>query len=318
MKSVVFLASDKSGNMWILGSDGVLRRYSFLDGFTSPEGLPSEVKTLAVNPESGLVFASVQDALFVWKSEDNPPVPSRVCSLPSPVVSFAFASDEAVWLTLENALYRLDKSGSLSLVSETPEDGDISKLIHFKIETSAGITPWVWVFVAFLLGLALAYPVSLLLKNLNSKKPEKTAASIPTKPVTPSPLAPVIQAPVKPVTPDPIGSLPVVSDSSSDTFVAEVERIIRDNIATQKFGVDEIAEITGVSRIHVNRKLKAAGAPSPSVMLKKARMEAAAKLVAEAKVPMQEIALRCGFSSASYFATSFRDYFGVPPTEYKV
>lgn len=325
---VLSLASDESGNMWILGSGGAVRRYSFLDGFTPVEGLSEGVELLACNPGSGIVFASSKDTLYSWKTEENPPVPERVCSLPSPVREFSFAPDGAVWLTLENALLRLDKSGVSTIVPAQEESSNVSKSITFKIETNTRRIPWVWVFLALLLGLALAYPLSLLFKHTAAAEP-KPVASAPSKPVVSSPRKPAPSVPAKPVTPGPTGSpateperLPEqvpeeARDVAPDAFVAEVERIIRDNIATPKFGVDEIAEITGVSRIHVNRKLKAAGAPSPSLMLKKARMETAAKLVAEGKVPMQDIALRCGFSSASYFATSFKEYFGVAPTDYK-
>ena len=71
-----------------------------------------------------------------------------------------------------------------------------------------------------------------------------------------------------------------------------------------------------MSRIHVNRKLKAEGSPSPSVLLKDARMSLAAKLLKEGKLSVKEVGEKCGFSRPSYFATSFKEYFGISPSSF--
>lgn len=72
----------------------------------------------------------------------------------------------------------------------------------------------------------------------------------------------------------------------------------------------------GISRVHLNRKLKEFGLEPPSVLIRKCRMKQAARLLAENKVNVSEVAYRIGFSSHSYFSSSFREFFGLSPKEF--
>lgn len=69
----------------------------------------------------------------------------------------------------------------------------------------------------------------------------------------------------------------------------------------------------GISRVHLNRKLKEFGLEPPSVLIRKCRMKQAARLLADNKVNVSEVAYRIGFSSHSYFSSSFREFFGLSP-----
>ena len=99
-------------------------------------------------------------------------------------------------------------------------------------------------------------------------------------------------------------------------FMQQVNNLILQHLPDASYGVEEMAESLGISRIHLNRKLKAEGAPSPSNLLKAARMKHAAKLLLESDLPINEIALQCGFSTASYFSTAFKDFYQQTPSEY--
>lgn len=72
----------------------------------------------------------------------------------------------------------------------------------------------------------------------------------------------------------------------------------------------------GISRVHLNRKFKEFGLEPPSVLIRKCRMKQAARLLAENKVNVSEVAYRIGFSSHSYFSSSFREFFGLSPKEF--
>lgn len=69
----------------------------------------------------------------------------------------------------------------------------------------------------------------------------------------------------------------------------------------------------GISRVHLNRKLKEFGLEPLSVLIRKCRMKQAARLLADNKVNVSEVAYRIGFSSHSYFSSSFREFFGLSP-----
>lgn len=70
----------------------------------------------------------------------------------------------------------------------------------------------------------------------------------------------------------------------------------------------------GITRVHLNRKLKEAGAPAPKMILKKARMEKALTMLREG-LPVSDVYAACGFSSASYFSSAFKEYFGYTPSD---
>ena len=92
--------------------------------------------------------------------------------------------------------------------------------------------------------------------------------------------------------------------------------MIEANYIRPDYGVEDIAEALGLSRIHLNRKLKAEAGTSPSTMLKDFRMKHALALLDEKKLSVAEISAACGFSTPSYFSTAFRDYYGKTPSEY--
>ena len=77
-----------------------------------------------------------------------------------------------------------------------------------------------------------------------------------------------------------------------------------------------LCQEVGISRVHLNRKLKETGNVPPSQLIKSFRMKQAAWLLVNNKVNVSEVAYRVGYSSHSYFSNSFRDYFGMTPREF--
>ena len=96
----------------------------------------------------------------------------------------------------------------------------------------------------------------------------------------------------------------------------EVNEIIQENISDSGFGVEELAAKIGISRIHLNRRLKSEANTSPSTLLKDARMRLAASLLKQGQLSVAEIGAKSGFSSPSYFATAFKDYFKISPSDF--
>ena len=94
-----------------------------------------------------------------------------------------------------------------------------------------------------------------------------------------------------------------------------LELVIR-NMANPSYGVEEVAADLGITRIHVNRKLKAETGFSPSAVFKAIRMNEAVRLLREGQFSIAEIAQKCGFSTASYFSTAFKDYFSLSPSDF--
>ena len=99
-------------------------------------------------------------------------------------------------------------------------------------------------------------------------------------------------------------------------FTKKVYALIKDHLSEPDFDVESIATLTGISRIHVNRKLRQEGAPAPSALIKEARMHHAARLIRQGKLGMSQISALCGFRTPSYFATAFKEFYGVSPSEF--
>ena len=92
--------------------------------------------------------------------------------------------------------------------------------------------------------------------------------------------------------------------------------VVKRNLDNPEFGVEDLSREVGMSRVHMNRKLKEALGISPSSLIKSTRMKQAAYLLVHEKVNISEVAYRVGFSTPSYFSNSFRSYFGLSPKEF--
>lgn len=97
-------------------------------------------------------------------------------------------------------------------------------------------------------------------------------------------------------------------------FVARVEELVAANFTDPGYSVETLADALGITRVHLNRKLKEAGAPAPKMILKKARMEKALTMLREG-LSVSDVYAACGFSSASYFSSAFKEYFGYTPSD---
>lgn len=106
-----------------------------------------------------------------------------------------------------------------------------------------------------------------------------------------------------------------MSDNSKQ-LAAKVIGVIKANIENTEFSVEDLSKEVGMSRVHLNRKLKEIMNISPSNLIRSVRLKQAAYLLANNKVNISEVAYRVGFSTHSYFSNSFHDYFGMTPKEF--
>lgn len=102
----------------------------------------------------------------------------------------------------------------------------------------------------------------------------------------------------------------------NDKLTEKVVSVIRANIENTGFGVEELSREVGMSRVHLNRKLKELMNISPSNLIRSIRLKQAAYLLINNNVNISEVAYRVGFSTHSYFSNSFHDYFGMTPKEF--
>lgn len=82
--------------------------------------------------------------------------------------------------------------------------------------------------------------------------------------------------------------------------------------------VTAAARRLGCSRCHLSRVFQAATGQTPHAYLTEVRLRTALRLVVETRMPVAEVARRCGFADASYFGKVFRRQFGDSPRRVRI
>jgi AraC-like DNA-binding protein len=108
-----------------------------------------------------------------------------------------------------------------------------------------------------------------------------------------------------------------LSKSLDKKFVNDFAGIVEQNLSNDKFNVDDICKIIGVSRIQLYRKVKALLGCSITDYILNRRLKKAKYLLNNENFTISEITYMVGFSNPNYFSTVFKAKYGVTPSEFK-
>ncbi|MGX1262267.1 AraC family transcriptional regulator [Rossellomorea marisflavi] len=104
---------------------------------------------------------------------------------------------------------------------------------------------------------------------------------------------------------------------SHQRSIMYVVNYIEDHL-TEELHLNRLAEISTYSSFHFQRLFKELIGETPASYVKRIRLETAAhKLIYEPYQSITDIGLDCGFSSLSYFTTSFKRHFQSTPKEWR-
>lgn len=106
------------------------------------------------------------------------------------------------------------------------------------------------------------------------------------------------------------------SKSPDERLLERVNRIIASHIADTSLSAESVAHEVGLSRVHLYRKLKELTNQSARDYIRNIRLAKAAEILSQKKVAVAEVAQLVGFSNPSNFATSFKEVYGMTPTQY--
>ena len=95
-----------------------------------------------------------------------------------------------------------------------------------------------------------------------------------------------------------------------------VMKAISKNLDDNDFGVEDLAREVGLSRTHLQRKMKEQTGLNVAEFIRNIRLEQAARLLREQKINVSQVAYSVGFSNLAHFSTVFKKHFGLTPTEY--
>jgi len=104
--------------------------------------------------------------------------------------------------------------------------------------------------------------------------------------------------------------------STDERLLQKVIDYIRKNLENPELSVESMSKELGISRTHLHRKLKALTGQSPVEFIKVIRMKQAAYLLNTGKLSISEVGYRVGYSTPSYFSSSFNAHFGMSPSAY--
>lgn len=100
-------------------------------------------------------------------------------------------------------------------------------------------------------------------------------------------------------------------------LLKKVTDTIRKRISDPDLNVEGLSEEIGISRGHLQRKLKSLTGQNPNEFIRIIRLKHAAEILKKSDVSIAEAADLSGFNSQSYFSTAFTKQFGISPSQYK-
>lgn len=104
--------------------------------------------------------------------------------------------------------------------------------------------------------------------------------------------------------------------SGDDLLFERINQSVQEHLDDEKFTVQQLAAEVGISRVHLNRKMKEKYGLSPNVFIRSYRLKQAAYMLLHKRVNVSEVAYRVGFNTHSYFSSSFREFFGMTPKDF--
>ena len=108
-------------------------------------------------------------------------------------------------------------------------------------------------------------------------------------------------------------------EANERPFMERIIEIMEANYSSSKFGVQELADLMGMSRTLLSKRLNAETELPPSQYLRNYRLDIAKRMLKEnvANRNITEIAYRVGFNDPKYFTRCFTKQYGVAPSAYR-
>jgi AraC-like DNA-binding protein len=100
--------------------------------------------------------------------------------------------------------------------------------------------------------------------------------------------------------------------SADERFLKKLVTIIEKHLPDSDFRLQVIAREIGMSRAHLNRKLKGVVGQKTNEFIRTLRLKRAAELLAANYGSVAEVAYECGFNHLSYFTRCFKEQYKEP------
>jgi len=108
----------------------------------------------------------------------------------------------------------------------------------------------------------------------------------------------------------------VALNKTDEEFLKKLNSTLMENLSETDLSVEKISEIMGISISTLYRKVKALTDLNSVEYIRLTRLKKAAELLMDGNYRINEISYLVGFSSPSYFSTSFQKQFGISPSQF--
>lgn len=114
-----------------------------------------------------------------------------------------------------------------------------------------------------------------------------------------------------------VDTVTVAPQRVDQKFLADLTAIVEANLGRSDLSVEDVARSLGISRVQLYRKVKAVLGTGVTDFIQGIRLTKARQLLLDDEQTIAEVAYQLGFSSPSYFSTSFKARYQVSPSEFR-
>lgn len=188
--------------------------------------------------------------------------------------------------------------GSYSLTLKTEEEGIESAPLEVDINVSA---PWYLTITAKIIYVMAIFAIILLAWLYYKEKKRQR----------------IEQEKIKYIVDTTEEMWQPVMKGNDEKLIKRISDIVNGNLHDSSFNVEKLGEEAGLSRAHLNRKMKELFGMSPSEFLRNAKMKQACELLKNEDLDIAQVAFRVGFCTQAHFANSFKRFTGKSPSDYR-
>ena len=115
-----------------------------------------------------------------------------------------------------------------------------------------------------------------------------------------------------------IGMISKIDFTSLDEqLIEKAIKVVERNLSDPEFNVVALASELGMSRSTLARKIKGITGRTPLDFIKDIKMKHACQMLKNKRMSIAEMVIALGYNDHKYFATSFREVYGMTPSEYQ-
>lgn len=108
----------------------------------------------------------------------------------------------------------------------------------------------------------------------------------------------------------------IATNSLDEAFLDKTTKIVLHHISDPDFALEDIIKELSIGRSQFYRKISSITGQNPSNFIRTIRLKYASELLLSKQYSVKEITHMCGFNSSAYFTKTFRELFGLTPTQF--